>query len=140
MLILDTDHLTAIDRATASGAVLRSRLASREDEFCTTVVSISEQLSGLLALISSARSDHETLDRYGRLSKKLGSLQDFRLLDWTDAAAGEFHKLRRKKLRIGTMDLRIASIALSNNATLLTANVRDFEKVPGLRVENWLAE
>jgi tRNA(fMet)-specific endonuclease VapC len=39
---------------------------------------------------------------------------------------------------IGTHDLKIAPIALVNDATLLSANLRDFEQVPGLRVENWL--
>ena len=37
-----------------------------------------------------------------------------------------------------TMDLKIAAIALVNDATLLTANKRDFEQVEGLRFENWL--
>jgi predicted nucleic acid-binding protein len=35
-------------------------------------------------------------------------------------------------------DLKAACIAMANNALLLTANRRDFEKVPGLRFENWL--
>lgn len=36
-------------------------------------------------------------------------------------------------------DLRIASIALDRDVTLVTANLRRFDRVPGLRVENWLA-
>ncbi len=35
------------------------------------------------------------------------------------------------------MDLRIASIALSHDMTVLTRNVRDFEQVPDLRIEDW---
>jgi len=46
--------------------------------------------------------------------------------------------LRQQKIRIGTMDLKIASIALVNDALLITANIRDFSLVPGLRCENWL--
>jgi tRNA(fMet)-specific endonuclease VapC len=46
--------------------------------------------------------------------------------------------LRRKGIRIGTMDLRIASITLAHDATLLTRNSVDFARVPGLRFENWL--
>ncbi|WP_395092089.1 hypothetical protein [Armatimonas sp.] len=38
------------------------------------------------------------------------------------------------------MDLKIASIALSNQATLLTRNLRDYSKVPGLRCEDWTLE
>jgi len=42
-------------------------------------------------------------------------------------------------LQIGTSDLKIASIALTHGATLLSANARDFSQVPGLRVEDWLS-
>jgi len=37
------------------------------------------------------------------------------------------------------MDLKIASIALANDATLLTGNSNDFSNVPGLRIEDWLS-
>lgn len=52
-------------------------------------------------------------------------------------AAAEFERLRKQRIRIGTMDLKIAAIALANNATLLSKNLRDFGKVPGLKVEDW---
>jgi len=55
-----------------------------------------------------------------------------------DERAGTDRSPRGQRIRIGTMDLKIASIALVNDALLVTANQRDFEQVPGLRVENWL--
>ena len=78
------------------------------------------------------------IENHGRLALKLEDLQEFVILPWTTQSASVFDRLRREKLRIGTMDLRIASIALANNATVLTANLRDFRKVPDLRTENWL--
>jgi tRNA(fMet)-specific endonuclease VapC len=37
------------------------------------------------------------------------------------------------------MDLKIAATAIANNATLLSRNLKDFNKVPGLKVEDWAA-
>ena len=54
-------------------------------------------------------------------------------------AAAEFQWLRSLKLRIGTMDLKIAAIVLRHGATLLSANLRDFRQVPDLTVEDWLS-
>ncbi len=42
--------------------------------------------------------------------------------------------------RVAEPDLRVAAIALARDATLVTGNVRHFERVPGLRIENWLID
>jgi tRNA(fMet)-specific endonuclease VapC len=41
-------------------------------------------------------------------------------------------------VRIGTQDLKIAALAIVHDALLLSANLRDFEQVPGLNAEDWL--
>jgi tRNA(fMet)-specific endonuclease VapC len=46
----------------------------------------------------------------------------------------------REGQRLDEPDLRIASIAVSRGLTVVTGNVRHFSRVPGLAVENWLAE
>jgi tRNA(fMet)-specific endonuclease VapC len=60
------------------------------------------------------------------------------VLPWGADAADMLQSLRKQRIRIGTMDLKIASIVLTHDAMLLSRNLRDFEKVPSLRVENWL--
>jgi tRNA(fMet)-specific endonuclease VapC len=55
-----------------------------------------------------------------------------------ESAASRFDDLRSQRLRLGAKDLKIAATAFVDNALLLSANRRDFERVPGLRVENWL--
>ena len=61
----------------------------------------------------------------------------FAIWSYTPDAANIRAALLRQKVRVGTQDMRIASIALANNATLLTRNRRDFEKVPGLLFADW---
>jgi len=72
----------------------------------------------------------------------LVSLHEFRsawtVLPFGDQAADRFEDLRRDGVRIGSMDLKIASIALRHEALILSANLRDFRQVSELRVENWL--
>jgi tRNA(fMet)-specific endonuclease VapC len=48
-----------------------------------------------------------------------------------------YETLLSQKLRIGTQDLRIASIVLSQNAVLLTRNSQDFSRVPALQLDDW---
>ena len=49
-----------------------------------------------------------------------------------------FNEFRRSRIRVGTADLKIAAVALLNDALLLTANRQDFEVIPGIRFANWL--
>ncbi len=48
-----------------------------------------------------------------------------------------FANLQAAKIRISTMDLRLAAIAISRSMILLTRNTKDFRKVPGLVFEDW---
>ena len=66
-----------------------------------------------------------------------------RLSKWTvfpfdQPAAAKFDGLRAQKLGLKTMDLKIAAIVLIRNGKLLSANRRDFQRVPALIVEDWL--
>ena len=69
-------------------------------------------------------------------------LQDFGaapVIPFDAAAVAVFDGLLAQRVRTATMDLRIASIALSRGMVLVTRNVGDFGKVPGLQVEDWTA-
>ena len=58
-------------------------------------------------------------------------------MPFEQSALDRFDALKRQKVRVGTMDLRIAAIALAGDLTLVTANTSDFAQVPGLRLEDW---
>ncbi len=141
MLVLDTDHMSVLEWADGSAAErLRQRLNEALEPKTTTIVTYEEQSRGWLAYIARAKSRTEQLDAYQRLS---GHLQMYRrpavtVLDFDAWAEAEYRRQRKSGVRIGTLDLRIASIVLVQNATLLTANAKDFSQVPGLRFEDWL--
>jgi tRNA(fMet)-specific endonuclease VapC len=59
------------------------------------------------------------------------------VLPFDSEAAERFAELRRAGVRVGTMDLRIGCTALVRGFTVLTRNTIDFERISGLRVEDW---
>lgn len=142
MILLDTDHLTILAlRKSERYVSLRARMAASNDQdFATTIVNAEEQMRGWLAEINRLRTVHQQIPPYERLLGLVEFLGELPLMPFETRAADEFDRLRRLKVRIGSMDLKIASIALIHNVLLLSANLRDFQQVPGLRVENWLKE
>jgi tRNA(fMet)-specific endonuclease VapC len=78
-----------------------------------------------------------------RLTKLVEAvLADFEVLSWETPAdvhyAGVRDSLSRSGQPIGDMDMLIAAHALALDAVLVTDNEREFSRVPGLKVENWL--
>jgi tRNA(fMet)-specific endonuclease VapC len=74
---------------------------------------------------------------YVGLRESVQYLNQFQISDWTEDAGRWFANLRGQGVRIGTQDLRIASIALSIEAVVVTRNRKDFAQVPGLQIEDW---
>ena len=142
MIVLDTDILTIIQYG--DGEIyqrLRLRLrAALPEPVCVTIVTVEEQMRGWLAWIAKAKGPEHQIEAYARLHALLKDFQARPVLDFDGFAAGEFQQLQRAKVRIGTMDLKIAAIVLANNGRLISRNLRDFQKVPGLHVEDWTRE
>lgn len=138
MYLLDTDHLSVLERGGAEAARLRHRLQRVvAAEVAATVVSYEEQTRGWLSYIAKARSPEEQVTAYSYLQRHLQVFCTVPLIPLDPAAATIVQHLQKQRVRIGTMDLKIASIALAQDATLLSRNIMDFQKVPGLRVEDW---
>ncbi|MEX2027075.1 MAG: type II toxin-antitoxin system VapC family toxin [Pirellulaceae bacterium] len=91
---------------------------------------------GAHAYINRARKREGVIRGYELMELVLETFRTFPSLPFDHAAADVYESLRTLKLRIGTMDLRIASIAVAKQCTLLTRNIADFGSVPGLTVED----
>jgi len=130
----DTDILSATMRREPSLPLIRRLAQVPPPEQFTTTITLGELLYGV------ARRDSE------RLGKRVRELVHGALtvLPFDEPAACVYGPLRAQLEAEGEPldepDLRIASIALSCEMTLVTGNTRHFARVPGLDVENWLAE
>jgi tRNA(fMet)-specific endonuclease VapC len=136
MFVLDTDTITLLSYGNER-VVQRVSQASRP--VVTTVISRIELLQGRFAAVLTAE-DGERLQRAQQLLDLTeGSLSRVPILPVNPEAANRFDQLRQVKglRRIGRADLLIACLTLVNNATLVTRNLRHFQHVPGLQVENW---
>jgi len=141
VFILDTDHLGVIQRQRGiEFENLQRRLADHdESQFFVTIVSFHEQVQGWQAYVSRSKAEDGVAYGYARLERILSDFSRAQVLPYAAAAVDVFKELRKQRIRIGTMDLRIASIALASGMTVLTRNVVDFEKIPGLPFEDWTA-
>lgn len=132
MYLLDTDVSIYLlnGRLPQAAAKLRDLPAGRVG---TTAVTAAELRYG--ALHSERRERN--------LERAETFLRSLRVVAFDDQAAVHFarvkdHLARRGEL-IGTPDLFIAACTLAVGATLVTNNVREFGRVPGLRWESWTA-
>jgi tRNA(fMet)-specific endonuclease VapC len=139
MILLDTDHLSVLtDRRAAGHAALVRRLEQAGEPLAIPIVAVEEQCKGWLARLGRTRDIHQQITPYERLAQLFDFLAEWDVITLSAAAADRFAELRRRKVRVGSQDLKIAAIAMAEDALLLSANLRDFQRVPGLRVENWL--
>jgi tRNA(fMet)-specific endonuclease VapC len=138
LLALDTDHFSELERNLAPGRRLGGRLQATRSEKALTVVTVEEELRGWLAEIRRHQDPHRQISPYAKLQRQVEAFADWVILPWDADSAELFLKFRRQGVRIGSLDLKIACIALAHDTTLLTRNASDFALVPGLRFENWL--
>lgn len=139
MIVLDTDCLSLLERErhVESSKLLKALDERQSEEIFTTIITFEEQMRGWLSYIARCKEIDEQILGYERLHRFLESYRNTPVLDFDEKAVAVFSDLRKQKVRIGTMDLKIASIAIANNAILITRNLSDFQQVPGLIAEDW---
>ncbi len=136
LYILDTNIAGFAMQANPS--VLRHIVQLPDDaEVVTTVITVGEAIGGWLPLCRRATDGAARAQAYLRLQQAFDFYRAKVCLPFDDTAARIFDQLRAQKLRVGTNDLAIASITLAADGILVTRNAKDFERVPGLRWEDW---
>jgi tRNA(fMet)-specific endonuclease VapC len=138
MYILDTDHLSLMQRNGLEGQRIRSRLSVLPvDQVATTVISYEEQVKGRLLVLSQAKTAERVTSAYRGLQQLAVDYRTITLLAFDTDAFDVARQLRKQYPRLGAMDLKIAAVVLSQGAILLSRNRSDFGQIAGLRLEDW---
>ena len=90
-----------------------------------------------MSYLARMRSIEEQVLAYKTLKQYFDYFKTLTIIDFDKPAAQIYKKLRSEKVRIGAMDLKIASIAIARNAILVSRNLKDFEDIPNLVVNDW---
>jgi tRNA(fMet)-specific endonuclease VapC len=131
--LLDTNTLIYLIKNRPAGVAARVNALSQADRLCMSFVTYAELLKG--AEKSSRKA--EVLRRLDDLTRQVPVVLDTSYALCRHYAA-QFVRLKEAGTPIGANDLWIASHALALDATLVTNNTREFERVTGLRLENWV--
>ena len=136
MYLLDTDILSNLLKRTPSTALIAKLASVSPEEQFTSSITLGELIYGAYRL----------RERAGHLLQKLDEtlLPNLPALPFDGAAARRYGEVRaeleHRGTPLGDADLRIGAIALSRGLTVVTGNVRHFQRIPDLLVENWLEE
>ncbi len=135
LYILDTDHVSLLQRGHRQ--VVSNLTHVDVHDRAVTIITAAEQMQGRLAVIRRARTEADAARAFSSLQNTIAFYQTVQVLPYNEKAYTRFVQLRRQKIRVGTQDLRIATIALSHQAILVTRNTRDFSLIPELSLEDW---
>ena len=114
--VLDTDHFSELVRGSPAGEHLQREISARQAEVFVTVITAQETFEGWFALINRQKAGVAQTTPYKQFLKSLETLVKFVILPFDLDAAIVFERLQQQRIRIGTMDLKLASICLGQRA------------------------
>jgi tRNA(fMet)-specific endonuclease VapC len=133
--LFDTDHLTLYQYKHPK---LMQRFALQPaNAVAICPINIEEIMRGRLGPLARVLAGNKHVQAYARLVASEEMFRLFPLVPFDGTSESELQNLRAARLRVGTLDLKIAAIALTNGLTVLTRNRSDFGRVPGLALEDW---
>lgn len=136
--LLDTDHTSLF---LIGVPTVRDQILQRSNDVAISIVTVQESFNGWITQINDPAQSENLVDLYTRLWTALDYFKSVRVYNFDEAARNCYQQLLRENPNLNKKrlqrDMRIAAIALSLNATLVTRNYRDFSQVPNLLIEDW---
>ena len=135
LYVLDTDILSLYQ---GNHPNVCARVDARAAQaLAITVITVEEGLSGWYTVLRRVKRRDQLPSLYQHLAEQVDFLAGWRKLLFTMAGIARYEYLLTLRLNVGRNDLRIASITLEYGGILVTRNLRDFQRVPNLVVEDW---
>jgi len=133
MYIFDTDSLSNVLKRKPSALLLKKLSSLSKNSQFTTSINVSEIYFGAYR----SKNQKEILKAYEERVFPNINILPF------DADSGKIYgrikaHLEKRGLSKSEPDFRIASIAIQHNMTLISGNIRHFQNIPGLEVEDWI--
>jgi tRNA(fMet)-specific endonuclease VapC len=112
MYVLDTDHLSLIQRNGQDGKRILARLSAvKNPAIAVAVITYEEQVRGRLNIVSKSKTLDERIRAYAGLQQISTDYRSITVISFELAAALEHERLRKAYPRLGNMDLKIAALA-----------------------------
>ena len=135
LFLLDTDHLSLYQMGHPQ--LLQNVALHLTHQLAISVITVEEQLTGWQKALRQAKDDARRERIYQRMALTVEALAGWRVVPLSRAAMNSHATLIRQRRNVGSNDLKIAATALEQDATVVTRNLRDFGRVPGLTCEDW---
>jgi tRNA(fMet)-specific endonuclease VapC len=124
--------------------IVRQNIAQHEADLSITIITVQELFNGWVGRLNEPSQVNQQVKLYGKLSRVVTLLKEIQVLDFDENADQIFRQmltnsppLRKARLQ---RDMRIAAITISQTATIVTRNYRDFAQVPNLPILDWSVE
>jgi tRNA(fMet)-specific endonuclease VapC len=136
LFVLDTDIVSMAGKfhPTVCARIVAEMAAN---QVATSVITVEEALGGWYAALRQAKSPDAIVAAYDGLADAVENIRRYDVLRFTRPGVLRFESLVRSKLKVKKNDLRIAAIAFEAGGVVMTRNLRDFRRVPGLACEDW---
>ena len=133
--LLDTNTVSAIQK---HDPIVQRRAAGHSPlTLFISVITVEEQMTGWYTALRQAKDETRTILVWKRLTDTVRFYRTATIVDYDAACIAKFRELVALKLNVKHEDLRIAATALVLGATVVTRNRVDFERIPGVVIEDW---
>jgi tRNA(fMet)-specific endonuclease VapC len=137
--ILDTDHASLF---LSGNKLVVAQVAKHSSDIAITVITVQELFNGWTGRLNDPVQVNNLSHLYTKLWKTTEFFKVITILNFDKNAEDLYQALRQQDKALAKRrmekDLRIASIALTQGATIVTRNYKDFSRIPDLKIENWV--